>query len=148
MSKCLLLVPSALSLLLALVLPHCQRFFVYDLQAVKDDFQVSAAPLALGEEKASLLSPICPPFCQSQCLIASQFVRNIYYYYPINKSFFQLYLLIIFSKADYNEAVAVFPVSFCTFLFNFTFYYGNVIFHFKRFKQCYICFVGMISLHT
>ncbi|XP_045018482.1 ubiquitin-associated domain-containing protein 2 isoform X2 [Bubalus bubalis] len=39
-SKCLLLVPSALSLLLALVLPHCQRFFVYDLQAVKDDFQI------------------------------------------------------------------------------------------------------------
>lgn len=39
-SKSLLLVPSTLSLLLALVLPHCQRFFVYDLQAVKDDFQI------------------------------------------------------------------------------------------------------------
>ncbi|XP_029066131.1 ubiquitin-associated domain-containing protein 2 isoform X3 [Monodon monoceros] len=39
-SKGLLLVPSALSLLLALLLPHCQRFFVYDLQAVKDDFQI------------------------------------------------------------------------------------------------------------
>nr|XP_035978876.1 ubiquitin-associated domain-containing protein 2 isoform X2 [Halichoerus grypus] len=40
LSKGLLLVPSALSLLLALLLPHCQRFFVYDLQAVKDDFQI------------------------------------------------------------------------------------------------------------
>ncbi|KAI5269191.1 Ubiquitin-Associated Domain-Containing Protein 2 [Manis pentadactyla] len=40
LSKSLLLVPSALSLLLALLLPHCQRFFVYDLQAVKDDFQI------------------------------------------------------------------------------------------------------------
>uniref|UniRef100_A0A8C6FI19 Ubiquitin-associated domain-containing protein 2 n=1 Tax=Moschus moschiferus TaxID=68415 RepID=A0A8C6FI19_MOSMO len=39
-SKSLLLVPSALSLLLALVLPHCQKFFVYDLQAVKDDLQI------------------------------------------------------------------------------------------------------------
>lgn len=133
MSKCLLLVPSALSLLLALVLPHCQRFFVYDLQAVKDDFQVSAAPLALGEEKASLLSPICPPFCQSQCLIASQFVRNIYYYYPVNKSFFQLYLLIIFSKADYiMKQLQYFQFPFAH--FNFTFYYGNAIFNFKRFK--------------
>ncbi|XP_032960277.1 ubiquitin-associated domain-containing protein 2 [Rhinolophus ferrumequinum] len=40
LSKSLLLVPSALSLLLALVLPHCQRFFAYDLQSVKDDFQI------------------------------------------------------------------------------------------------------------
>ncbi|XP_032448305.1 ubiquitin-associated domain-containing protein 2 isoform X5 [Lynx canadensis] len=40
LSKGLLLVPSALSLLLALLLPHCQRFFVYDLQAIKDDFQI------------------------------------------------------------------------------------------------------------
>ncbi|XP_029792352.1 ubiquitin-associated domain-containing protein 2 isoform X2 [Suricata suricatta] len=40
LSKGLLLVPSALSLLLALLLPHCQKFFVYDLQAVKDDFQI------------------------------------------------------------------------------------------------------------
>uniref|UniRef100_A0A480XAN8 Ubiquitin-associated domain-containing protein 2 n=1 Tax=Sus scrofa TaxID=9823 RepID=A0A480XAN8_PIG len=40
LSKSLLLVPSALSLLLALLLPHCQRFFVYDLQAVKDEFQI------------------------------------------------------------------------------------------------------------
>ncbi|XP_057563269.1 ubiquitin-associated domain-containing protein 2 isoform X2 [Hippopotamus amphibius kiboko] len=39
-SKSLLLLPSALSLLLALLLPHCQRFFLYDLQAVKDDFQI------------------------------------------------------------------------------------------------------------
>lgn len=39
LSKSLLLVPSSLSLLLAL-LPHCQRFFLYDLQAVKDDFQI------------------------------------------------------------------------------------------------------------
>ncbi|OWK00884.1 hypothetical protein Celaphus_00016800 [Cervus elaphus hippelaphus] len=76
-SKSLLLVPSALSLLLALVLPHSQRFFVYDLQAVKDDLQVSAAPLAPGEEEASLLSPICPPFCRSQCLIASQFIWRL-----------------------------------------------------------------------
>nr|XP_015098188.1 ubiquitin-associated domain-containing protein 2 isoform X2 [Vicugna pacos] len=40
LSKSLLLVPSALSLLLALLLPHCQKFFVYDLQAVKEDFQI------------------------------------------------------------------------------------------------------------
>uniref|UniRef100_A0A8C0MKE3 UBA domain containing 2 n=1 Tax=Canis lupus familiaris TaxID=9615 RepID=A0A8C0MKE3_CANLF len=40
LSKSLLLVPSALSLLLALLLPHCQRFFVYDLQAVKEDLQI------------------------------------------------------------------------------------------------------------
>ncbi|KAG8516990.1 Ubiquitin-associated domain-containing protein 2, partial [Galemys pyrenaicus] len=40
LSKSLLLVPSALSLLLALLLPHCQRFFVYDLQAVKHDLQI------------------------------------------------------------------------------------------------------------
>ncbi|XP_045042663.1 ubiquitin-associated domain-containing protein 2 isoform X2 [Desmodus rotundus] len=39
LSKSLLLVPSVLSLLLVL-LPHCQRFFLYDLQAVKDDFQI------------------------------------------------------------------------------------------------------------
>ncbi|XP_004704333.1 ubiquitin-associated domain-containing protein 2 [Echinops telfairi] len=40
LSKSLLLVPSALSLLLALLLPHCQKFFLYDLQAVKNDFQI------------------------------------------------------------------------------------------------------------
>ena len=37
--KSLLLVLSALSLLLALLL-HCQRFFLCDLQAVKDEFQI------------------------------------------------------------------------------------------------------------
>ncbi|XP_006832124.1 PREDICTED: ubiquitin-associated domain-containing protein 2 [Chrysochloris asiatica] len=40
LSKSLLLVPSALSLVLALLLPHCQKFFLYDLQAVKNDFQI------------------------------------------------------------------------------------------------------------
>ncbi|XP_031218047.1 ubiquitin-associated domain-containing protein 2 isoform X2 [Mastomys coucha] len=40
LSKSLLLVPSALSLLLTLLLPHCQKFFVYDLHAVKNDFQI------------------------------------------------------------------------------------------------------------
>ncbi|XP_060247635.1 ubiquitin-associated domain-containing protein 2 isoform X2 [Meriones unguiculatus] len=40
LSKSLLLVPGALSLLLALLLPHCQRFFLYDLRAVKNDLQV------------------------------------------------------------------------------------------------------------
>ncbi|XP_023408930.1 ubiquitin-associated domain-containing protein 2 isoform X2 [Loxodonta africana] len=40
LSKSLLLVPSALSLSLALLLPHCQKFFLYDLQAVKNDFQI------------------------------------------------------------------------------------------------------------
>ncbi|XP_038166037.1 ubiquitin-associated domain-containing protein 2 [Arvicola amphibius] len=39
LSKSLLLVPSALSLL-PLLLPHCQEFFVYDLHAVKNDLQV------------------------------------------------------------------------------------------------------------
>uniref|UniRef100_A0A8C6N376 Ubiquitin-associated domain-containing protein 2 n=1 Tax=Mus spicilegus TaxID=10103 RepID=A0A8C6N376_MUSSI len=40
LSKSLLLVPSALSLLLTLLLPHCQKFFVYDLHAVKHDLQI------------------------------------------------------------------------------------------------------------
>ncbi|KAM7321151.1 hypothetical protein ACRRTK_019243 [Alexandromys fortis] len=40
LSKSLLLVPSALSLL-TLLLPHCQKFFVYDLHAVKSDFQLT-----------------------------------------------------------------------------------------------------------
>ncbi|XP_023073794.1 ubiquitin-associated domain-containing protein 2 [Piliocolobus tephrosceles] len=40
LSKSLLLVPSALSLLLALLLPHCQKLFAYDLHAVKNDFQI------------------------------------------------------------------------------------------------------------
>ncbi|XP_076401713.1 ubiquitin-associated domain-containing protein 2 isoform X4 [Peromyscus maniculatus bairdii] len=40
LSKSLLLVPSALSLLLTLLLPHCQKLFAYDLHAVKSDFQV------------------------------------------------------------------------------------------------------------
>lgn len=40
LSKSLLLVPSTLSLLLTLLLPHCQKFFVYDLHAVKNDFQI------------------------------------------------------------------------------------------------------------
>ncbi|KAM6178822.1 ubiquitin-associated domain-containing protein 2 [Rhynchocyon petersi] len=40
LSKSLLLVPSAFSLLLALLLPQCQKFFLYDLQAVKNDFQI------------------------------------------------------------------------------------------------------------
>uniref|UniRef100_A0A8C6R3P8 Ubiquitin-associated domain-containing protein 2 n=1 Tax=Nannospalax galili TaxID=1026970 RepID=A0A8C6R3P8_NANGA len=40
LSKSLLLVPSALSLLLALLLPHCQKFFAYDLHAIKNDFQI------------------------------------------------------------------------------------------------------------
>ncbi|XP_052588363.1 ubiquitin-associated domain-containing protein 2 isoform X2 [Peromyscus californicus insignis] len=40
LSKSLLLVPSALSLLLTLLLPHCQKPFAYDLHAVKNDFQV------------------------------------------------------------------------------------------------------------
>uniref|UniRef100_A0A8D0GPE8 Ubiquitin-associated domain-containing protein 2 n=1 Tax=Sphenodon punctatus TaxID=8508 RepID=A0A8D0GPE8_SPHPU len=40
LSKSLLLVPSALSLLLNLLFQHYQRFFTYNLKAVKEDFQV------------------------------------------------------------------------------------------------------------
>ncbi|XP_051051158.1 ubiquitin-associated domain-containing protein 2 [Phodopus roborovskii] len=40
LSKSLLLVPSALSLLLTLLLPHCQKLFAYDLHAVKNDLQI------------------------------------------------------------------------------------------------------------
>ncbi|XP_044526486.1 ubiquitin-associated domain-containing protein 2 [Gracilinanus agilis] len=40
LSKSLLLVPSALSILLALLFQHYQKFFVYNLQAVKNDLQV------------------------------------------------------------------------------------------------------------
>lgn len=53
LSKSLLLVPSALSLLLTLLLPHCQKFFVYDLHAVKHDLQVGTLLLwHLGGEGA------------------------------------------------------------------------------------------------
>lgn len=48
LSKSLLLVPSALSLLLTLLLPHCQKLFAYDLHAVKSDFQVGAYSFASG----------------------------------------------------------------------------------------------------
>ncbi|XP_051840024.1 ubiquitin-associated domain-containing protein 2 [Antechinus flavipes] len=40
LSKSLLLVPSALSILLALLFQHYQNFFVYNLQAVKNDLQI------------------------------------------------------------------------------------------------------------
>uniref|UniRef100_K7EBC4 UBA domain containing 2 n=1 Tax=Ornithorhynchus anatinus TaxID=9258 RepID=K7EBC4_ORNAN len=40
LSKSLLLVPSALSILLTLLLQHYQKYFVYNLRAVKDDFQI------------------------------------------------------------------------------------------------------------
>lgn len=51
LSKSLLLVPSALSVL-TLLLPHLQKFFVYDLHAVKNDFQVGTLLLwPLGGER-------------------------------------------------------------------------------------------------
>ncbi|XP_037752320.1 ubiquitin-associated domain-containing protein 2 isoform X4 [Chelonia mydas] len=40
LSKSLLLVPSALSVLLTLLFQHYQKFFTYNLQAVKEDFQI------------------------------------------------------------------------------------------------------------
>ncbi|XP_074048059.1 ubiquitin-associated domain-containing protein 2 isoform X3 [Macrotis lagotis] len=40
LSKSLLLVPSALSILLALLFQHYQNFFVYNLQAIKNDLQI------------------------------------------------------------------------------------------------------------
>uniref|UniRef100_F7ETS7 Ubiquitin-associated domain-containing protein 2 n=1 Tax=Monodelphis domestica TaxID=13616 RepID=F7ETS7_MONDO len=40
LSKSLLLVPSTLSILLALLFQHYQKFFVYNLQAVKNDLQI------------------------------------------------------------------------------------------------------------
>ncbi|RMC06801.1 hypothetical protein DUI87_16247 [Hirundo rustica rustica] len=39
LSKSLLLVPSAISILLTLLFQHYQKFFAYNLQAVKEDFQ-------------------------------------------------------------------------------------------------------------
>nr|XP_056717813.1 ubiquitin-associated domain-containing protein 2 [Euleptes europaea] len=40
LSKGLLIVPSAFSLLLALLFQHYQKFFTYNLQAVKEEFQI------------------------------------------------------------------------------------------------------------
>ncbi|XP_052520390.1 ubiquitin-associated domain-containing protein 2 isoform X3 [Tympanuchus pallidicinctus] len=40
LSKSLLLVPSAISILLTLLFQHYQKFFVYNLQAIKEDFQI------------------------------------------------------------------------------------------------------------
>ncbi|XP_063005663.1 ubiquitin-associated domain-containing protein 2 isoform X1 [Melospiza melodia melodia] len=40
LSKSLLLVPSAISILLTLLFQHYQKFFAYNLQAVKEDFQI------------------------------------------------------------------------------------------------------------
>nr|XP_006115518.1 ubiquitin-associated domain-containing protein 2 [Pelodiscus sinensis] len=40
LSKSLLLVPSALSILLTLLFQHYQKFFTYNLHAVKEDFQI------------------------------------------------------------------------------------------------------------
>ncbi|XP_049671581.1 ubiquitin-associated domain-containing protein 2 isoform X2 [Accipiter gentilis] len=40
LSKSLLLVPSALSILLTLLFQHYQKFFAYNLQAIKEDFQI------------------------------------------------------------------------------------------------------------
>ncbi|XP_074917614.1 ubiquitin-associated domain-containing protein 2 isoform X2 [Chelonoidis abingdonii] len=40
LSKSLLLVPSALSVLLTLLFQHYQKFFTYNLQAVREDFQI------------------------------------------------------------------------------------------------------------
>uniref|UniRef100_A0ACB8FK12 Ubiquitin-associated domain-containing protein 2 n=1 Tax=Sphaerodactylus townsendi TaxID=933632 RepID=A0ACB8FK12_9SAUR len=40
LSKGLLIVPSTLSLLLALLFQHYQKFFTYNLQAVKEEFQI------------------------------------------------------------------------------------------------------------
>lgn len=41
LSKGLLLVPSTLSVLLALLFQHYQKFFIYNLQAIKEEFQVT-----------------------------------------------------------------------------------------------------------
>ncbi|KAK4832067.1 hypothetical protein QYF61_020623 [Mycteria americana] len=41
LSKSLLLVPSAISILLTLLFQHYQKFFAYNLQAIKEDFQAS-----------------------------------------------------------------------------------------------------------
>ncbi|XP_061482563.1 ubiquitin-associated domain-containing protein 2 isoform X2 [Rhineura floridana] len=40
LSKGLLIIPSTLSLLLALLFQHYQKFFTYNLQAVKEEFQI------------------------------------------------------------------------------------------------------------
>uniref|UniRef100_A0A8C6ZLD1 Ubiquitin-associated domain-containing protein 2 n=1 Tax=Nothoprocta perdicaria TaxID=30464 RepID=A0A8C6ZLD1_NOTPE len=40
LSKSLLLVPSAISVLLTLLFQHYQKFFAYNLQAIKEDFQI------------------------------------------------------------------------------------------------------------
>ncbi|KAF2986492.1 hypothetical protein EK904_003756 [Melospiza melodia maxima] len=48
LSKSLLLVPSAISILLTLLFQHYQKFFAYNLQAVKEDFQALAYSFLLG----------------------------------------------------------------------------------------------------
>ncbi|XP_042661790.1 ubiquitin-associated domain-containing protein 2 isoform X2 [Tyto alba] len=40
LSKSLLLVPSAISILLTVLFQHYQKFFAYNLQAIKEDFQI------------------------------------------------------------------------------------------------------------
>uniref|UniRef100_A0A8C2YE63 UBA domain containing 2 n=1 Tax=Coturnix japonica TaxID=93934 RepID=A0A8C2YE63_COTJA len=40
LSKSLLLVPSAISILLTLLFQHYQKFFTYNLQAIKEDYQI------------------------------------------------------------------------------------------------------------
>lgn len=45
LSKSLLLVPTALTVLLTLFLPQYQSLFEYNLQAVREEHQVSAAGL-------------------------------------------------------------------------------------------------------
>ncbi|XP_015676384.1 ubiquitin-associated domain-containing protein 2-like isoform X1 [Protobothrops mucrosquamatus] len=40
LSKGLLIIPSTFSLLLALLFQHYQKFFTYNLQAVKEEFQI------------------------------------------------------------------------------------------------------------
>lgn len=50
MSKSLLLVPSALSILLTLLFQHYQKFFAYNLQAVKEDLQVRVCSLCVKRD--------------------------------------------------------------------------------------------------
>ncbi|XP_008071897.1 ubiquitin-associated domain-containing protein 2 isoform X2 [Carlito syrichta] len=130
LSKSLLLVPSALSLLLALLLPHCQKFFVYDLQAVKNDFQsfllgswvlsalfdlvlVEAVQYSFGVTAASnlpsgFLAPVFALFVPFYCSIPRVQVAQILGPLSItNKTLIYILGLQLFTSGSYIWIVAI-----------------------------------------
>ncbi|XP_033616852.1 ubiquitin-associated domain-containing protein 2 isoform X3 [Fukomys damarensis] len=130
LSKSLLLVPSALSLLLALLLPHCQKFFVYDLHAVKNDFQsfllgswvlsalfdfilVEAVQYSFGIAAASnlpsgFLAPVFALFVPFYCSIPRVQVAQILGPLSItNKTLIYILGLQLFTSGSYIWIVAI-----------------------------------------